>query len=174
MQVLGVWNEETDWLPRSHPRRVSARPEATQFGLGVEYSAQEICALVQLCGATALLDYAEDFYAGRPALTRNAFGKGTAYYQAARLVGSFLDDFYGALIAALDLPCALGSKLPPRVAVQRRTSDTNEYLFLQNFSDLERQLALPAPGYFNLIEQQQVSESIKLGAWGSTVLRRRR
>jgi beta-galactosidase len=172
MQVLGVWNEETDWLPKSQPRRVSARPEAAAFGLDGEYVAEEICALVHLRGATALLDYAEDFYAGRPALTRNAFGKGTAFYQAARLVGSFQDDFYGALIAGLGLRRALGSQLPPRVAVQRRTSDSSEYLFLQNFSDTGHRLALPLRGYFDLIEQQPLPDFIELGAWASTVLRR--
>jgi beta-galactosidase len=172
MQVLGVWNEETDWLPKTSPRRVSARPEAAEFGLGMEYVAEEICALVHLRGASAMLDYADDFYAGRPALTRNSFGKGTAYYQAARLVGSFLDDFYGALITRLGLHRALGSRLPSGVAVQRRTSDTNDYLFLQNFSELPRRLALPATGYFDLLAQELLPEYVELGAWGSTVLRR--
>jgi beta-galactosidase len=133
---------------------------------------EEICALVHLRGATALLDYAEDFYAGRPALTRHSFGKGTAYYQAARLVGSFQDDFYGSLIAELGLRRALGSRLPRGVAVQRRTSDANEYLFIQNFSTTEHQLTLPGPGYFDLIAGQALPGHLHLGAWGSTVLRR--
>jgi beta-galactosidase GanA len=56
--------------------------------------------------------------------------------------------------------------------VQRRTSNTSEYLFLQNFSELERRLPLPATGYFDLIDQEPVREYVELGAWGSTVLRR--
>jgi beta-galactosidase len=171
MPVLGIWNEETDWLPAARPRRVVARPAAAELGLGDEYRAEELCALVHLRGATALLDYAEDFYAGRPALTRHEFGKGTAYYQAARLVGSFLDDFYGGLIARLELPRAVDATLPPGVVVQRRAARNQEYLFVENFSDKEHTISLPRARYFDLLTRQELFGSVKLGAWGSTVLR---
>ncbi len=172
MRVLGVWNEEVDWLPEASARRVSARPEGTELGLRLEYEAQELCAMIHPRGATALLDYAEDFYQGRPALTRNRFGKGTAYYQAARLGGSFLADFYGALITSLGLPQALGAPLPSGVAAQRRINERAEYIFLQNFSGAEQRLDLPAPGYFDLVTQCALMGEMRLGAWGSTVLRR--
>ncbi|HEY8944394.1 MAG TPA: beta-galactosidase, partial [Polyangiaceae bacterium] len=172
MRVFGIWNEETDWLPKGRAQRISARPLAAELGLAEQYVAEEICALVHLRGAVSVLDYADDFYAGRSALTRNAFGRGTAFYQAARLAGSFLDDFYGGLIARLDLRRALGAPLPPGVAVQRRANRANEYLFLQNFSTEARSLMLPASGYFDLLEQRPLVNQVELGAWGSTVLRR--
>lgn len=174
MQVLGVWNEETDWLPASRPRRVSARPEASELGLGTEYVAEEICALVQLRGASALLDYAEDFYAGSPALTQNHFGKGTAYYQAARLSAPFQSDFYRALIARLGLQRATAGSLPPGVFVQRRASSSRQYLFFQNFSGQEQSVALPAADYVDVMAEHEVGGNVRLAAWDSTVLRRER
>jgi beta-galactosidase len=172
MRVLGIWNEETDWLPRGLSRRVTARPEAGELSLAAEYTAQELCALVELRGATSLLDYAEDFYAGRPALTRHGFGRGAAYYQAARLSDRFLDDFYAALVSGLGLHRALGQALPRGLAVQRRVGASHEYVFLQNFSPDERALPLPHAGYFDLVEQRELSQRLELPAWGSTVLRR--
>lgn len=172
MDLLGIWNEETDWLPESRPRRVAARPEAAALGLRADYSAREICALLQLRGATSLLDYAEDFYAGTPALTQHAYGRGQAYYQAARLQAPFLDDFYSALIGRLGLYRALGAALPAGVAVQRRITHEREYLFLQNFSEREQLLTLPATGYVDLIAKQELPATLQLGGWDSTVLRR--
>jgi beta-galactosidase len=173
MRVLGVWNEETDWLPTGLSRRAVSRAEASSLRLASSYTAEEVCALVQLRGATSLIDYAEDFYAGTPALTRHQHGRGTAYYQAARFGGSFQLDFYGALIEQLGITRSLGQTLPPKLAAQRRVSATHEYLFLQNFSADERTLPLPESGYVDLLSQAPLHVTVQLGPWDSTVLRRR-
>jgi len=172
MSVLGIWNEETDWLPNGTKRRVVTRPDATELKLAHDYWAEHSCALVHLRGATALMDYAEDFYAGTPALTKNRYGQGTAYYQAAALGVPFQCAFYAALIEDLRLHRALGQELPASLAVQRRVSSSREYLFLQNFSAEPRTLALPAPSYFDLLQQQNTAGTLQLGPWDSTVLRR--
>jgi beta-galactosidase len=172
MSVLGIWNEETDWLPEGAGRRVVTRAEARELKLAAAYTAERSCALLQLRGATALADYAEDFYAGTPALTRNTYGKGAAYYQAARLGAPFLRDFYTGLIEQLGVHRALGAELPAGVAVQRRVSKSAEYLFLQNFSADEQTLPLSGSGHFDLLEQQAVQGALRLGALDSTVLKR--
>ena len=172
MSLLGIWNEETDWLPEGVSRRVVARPDARALKLAEQYTIQQLCALVHLRGASALLDYAEDFYAGRPALTRNAYGKGEAFYQAAQLAAPFQHDFYAALVAQLGLHRGSGGELPANVALQRRVSQTHEYLFVQNFSPQPRAVALSGPGYFDLLGQQDVRGELNLAALDSTVLRR--
>jgi beta-galactosidase len=171
MRVLGVWNEETDWLPAEASRSVVTRHEAADLALAAAYEARDICALVKLEGATSLLDYAADFYAGTPALTRNGYGKGTAYYQAARLGAPFLRDFYGALIEQLGLHRGLGYELPERLGLQRRLRENQEYVFLQNFSAEERVLPLPQAGYADLLEGRDLAHSVRLPPWASTVLR---
>jgi beta-galactosidase len=172
MRVLGIWNEETDWLPNGAVRRVEACPEAAVLKLAPSYTAERLCALVQLQGAQALLSYAEDFYAGTPALTRHGYGKGTAYYQAAALDGASLRDFYAGLIDQRGLSRVLGRELPAQLAVQRRLSATREYLFFQNFSPEERTVPLAHADYFDLLQQQGVAGALRLGGWDSTVLRR--
>lgn len=173
MDVLGVWNEETDWIDESLSRRVSTRPEARDLSLAADYQASRICALVQLRGATALAEYAEDFYAGTPALTRHDYGRGAAYYQAAALGSPFLSDFYGALIDRLGLERCLGRELPPGLTAQRRCNGRREYLFLQNFSATAHTVPVPS-ACFDLVQQRHVAAVLEIEPWGSTVLRRER
>ncbi len=52
-------------------------------------------------GAQVLGVYEEDFYAGEPAVTVNQYGRGKAYFIAARTGQDFLDDFYQDLAEAL-------------------------------------------------------------------------
>lgn len=169
MSVLGIWNEETDWLPAGKARRVVRSGESE---LAAEYTAHDICALVTLQGATSLLDYAEDFYAGTSALTHNSYGRGVAYYQAARFEPKLQEDFYEGLSQRLPLARVLGQALPWQLAVQRRVSERAEYLFLQNFWPEPRAVSLPHDGYFDLIAQREPGRSLAIPAWGSTVLRR--
>lgn len=174
MAVLGIWNEEVDWLPESESRRVVTRPDAADLGLAANYTASPLCAVVHLRGAESLADYAEDLYANSPALTRHSYGKGTAYYHAAALGAEFLGDFYGALIDRLSLHRSLGCELPANLAVQRRTNDENEFLFLENFSAEPCCVPLPDGTYFDLLRQTAISSQVPLDGWGSTVLRRNR
>jgi len=55
---------------------------------------------------------ASDFYAGRPALTVNRFGKGRAYYITSRNEDKFHGDFYKSLVTKL------GSSGRPRVILR--------------------------------------------------------
>jgi hypothetical protein len=82
-RVFGIWIEEIDRLKSGTPRSISGLP-----GRG-----RDVAAVIHAEGAEVIATYAEDFYAGTPAVTVNAFGAGHAYY-----VGTRLDD---AALAAL-------------------------------------------------------------------------
>ncbi len=43
------------------------------------YQVRHLCELIHIESAQALATYRDDFYAGRPAVTVNAFGKGKAW-----------------------------------------------------------------------------------------------
>lgn len=49
-----------------------------QCGLQGPYQVRHLCELIHIESARALATYRDDFYAGRPAVTVNAFGKGKA------------------------------------------------------------------------------------------------
>ncbi len=170
IEVFGVWNEETEWLPDGTTRRVVAKPEAKELALEGDLLAAQVCAIAHLRGAQALATYAEDFFAGSPALTKRQFGAGTAYYQAAWLGADFFARFYGALVNQLGIATILGAPLPPGVLVQQRVNNQRRFLFFQNYTANEHVIALPPGNYQDLIGQVPVSGTLRLPAWGSTVL----
>ena len=82
-------------------------------------------------GASVLGTYDGEFYAGTPAVTVNSFGKGKAYYIAARTEQDFLDDFYRDLIGEMGIPRA-AERLPLGVETSLREADGVSYRFWLN------------------------------------------
>ncbi|MER5893160.1 beta-galactosidase [Streptomyces sp. NPDC001876] len=95
-------------------------------------------------GAETVWSYADGIPAGRPAVTRNRLGKGTAWYVSSRLSGPHLD-------AVLDRACADAAVAPRTglshdVEVVTRTGDNGTYLFAINHTGTDTEVALDAPG----------------------------
>ena len=86
--------------------------------------------MAALEGATPLIVYDEEFYAGAPAVSVNDFGEGKAYYVATR----FDKDFYKALYKTV---CAdvVESVYPQDTDDGVLATKRGEYVFLQNFND---------------------------------------
>lgn len=122
--ILGIWVEETDSLYDSDCNQVKIGEKS--------YRAVDYCDLLHLQGAEMLGAYQNDFYAGRPALTKNVYGKGSAYYIAFRDTGEFLEDFYQKLVQELSISKNLQGVLPENVTAQRR----GDYIFLENFGEV--------------------------------------
>lgn len=74
-----------------------------------------------------------DYYAGKPALTRNPYGSGEAYYYGA----AFSRDIADALIRRLGLTSATAgwAELPPEVEVAIRVKQNRRFAFILNYSD---------------------------------------
>jgi beta-galactosidase len=100
--------------------------------------------LIHLQGAETLASYTDGFYAGTPAVTRNAFGEGAAYYLGTRPEESYTK-------ALLQRVCEEAgvrrtAEVPPGVdAVRRKTEDTS-FLFLLNHNEEAVEVGLPNPG----------------------------
>lgn len=97
-----------------------------------EYKAVDYCELITARGAQVEGTYTEDFYQGTPAVLKNQYGKGTAYYIGFRDTGDFLSDFYECLIEEKQLG---GCQLPAGVTVQTRQNQEGCYTFVQNYGD---------------------------------------
>ena len=122
-EVFGLWDEETDTLDET---------QHNHFGWkGRTYQVDDYAALVHTRGAEVLALYDENFYRGYPVLTRNVYGKGKAYYIAARTGEDFLRDFYADLLSRCGLdPLVKG--LPEGVDCASRAGDAGRFLFLMN------------------------------------------
>ncbi len=149
-EVFGIWNEEVDTL---YPEEIShVRCDAC----GSEFEGSDYCEIIHLRGAEALATYASEFYAGYPAMTHNAYGKGHAYYQAFRDNGAFKDVMLTEILDTLAIKPVLNVALPHGVTAQERTDGENRYLFIQNYSGVATELPLDKT-YFDLEAKVPVS-----------------
>jgi len=170
-EVLGVRDEETDALwPDEHNTVVFA--DGNALGLAGEYEARDLCALIHAETAEVLAAYGKDFYAGRPALTANRHGDGTAYYVASRNDEAFLDDFYGRLIADLGIQPALDTPLPDGVSAALRTDGQRQFVFLMNFSPTAQTVDLGTASLVNVLTAQAAGGAVTLDPYAALVLER--
>ena len=157
--VLGLRATELDSLwPDEH--------NAMQLPDGRSWPVGELCQLIAAEGAEVRATYASDFYAGRPCLTRNAFGQGEAWYLAAKLEQSGLDAFYADLCTGMKLHTALDETLPEGVVATERSNTA----FLQNYSGKDQSLRLRG-SYTDLLTDRQVTGPVVLPAYGIMVLK---
>ncbi len=172
MALCGVWNEETDVLREDETRRVRTTGGAWA-GKKRVYQAGHVCGVAHLRGAKALAVYDQDFYKGQPVLTRNTVGKGQAYYLAARVEVDFLRAFYGKLVRDMTLQRPLAAALPRGVTVQERVKAQTRYLFIQNFNNTAKRIALDATcKYRRLRDGKAVRGTLALAPMGSDILAR--
>ena len=129
-ETLGVWIEEVDGLYDDETNGIAMG--------GQTYRCGTVCDLIHAEGAQVIGTYAEDFYAGRPCVTRNDLGAGAAWYIASRPDAAFLDDFYAAALGRAGVRPLVDS-LPVGVQVASR----GDALFVMNFSGAPASVALP-------------------------------
>ncbi len=168
--LLGIWAEEIDCLNDGEFNLVQGLA-GNQCGLQGPYQVRHLCELIHIESAQALATYRDDFYAGRPAVTVNAFGKGKAWHVASRNDLAFQRDFFTALSKELALPRAIATELPPGVVATARTDGDNAFIFLQNYSAQNHTLTLPQ-GYRDCLTDAAVSAPLTLSAWDCRILRR--
>ncbi|MEI6106341.1 MAG: beta-galactosidase, partial [Opitutae bacterium] len=172
-KLLGIRAEEYDALPAF--RQVPVEPvPGNRLGLAGSWAAKEVCELIHAETAEVIATYAGEFYAGTPAVTRQATGRGAAYHIAARMSPEFLADFTAAILREAGLVSPLPTPLPVGVTAQTRTADDGrEWLFLMNFNETPATVPL-GPGTWYDLETAQVAPAvIALPAVASCILTNR-
>lgn len=131
-ELFGLWVEETDALPpeQQNSFRMSTIPEGCV--MNESYDCRLVYDIIRTESAEIIAQYGSDFYAGQPAVCRNSYGKGTAWYVASLASDEFIHDFCQYLASDAGIP-PLVSDLPEGVEVSLRRSDAGEsYLFVLN------------------------------------------
>ena len=118
--VFGLTADEIDTL---YPT-----DKNTALWNGEAYDVVDYCELITPTTAEALGFYGEDFYKGMPALLKNSYKAGKAYYIGCRDTGALTDKLYAILLQELNIKTY---DLPEGVTVSSR----EKYLFVQNFND---------------------------------------
>ena len=128
-EVFGITAEEIDTL----------YPQERRHAGQEEHELVDYCETVKLLGAQAIACYKDGYYKDAPAVTRNAYGKGTAIYQACRDTGSLKEKVLSDILEELGIVSVVGAKapLPHGVTAHSRTDGVHTYVFVENYSDRE-------------------------------------
>ncbi len=161
-QVLGIWVEEIDAMYEGQTNTI-----VMNDGQGA-YSCSRLADLLHAQSAEVLATYGEDFYEGMPALTRNDFGKGSAYYVASDPDDSFLDNFYGAILEKHAIVPAFSA--PQGVEITIRHKDNHDFVFVLNHNHHLVTIDLQARTFRDLLTDTTANGSVSLNAYGVCIL----
>jgi beta-galactosidase len=131
-ELLGIWVEEIDALEPGmcNSIRKTQAAEALSALTRERYACAMLCDVMEAQGAEVLAVYENDFYAGKPAVTRNAYGRGRAYY-----VGTDSEeDFIQELLEAICDECGIipDFQVPQGVEITQRFKGDTCYTFVLN------------------------------------------
>ncbi len=164
--LLGIWAEEIDALtPEMTNQIVMEKPIGT---LQDVYTCVLLCDLIHAEGAKVLATYGRDFYQDMPVLTRNAFGKGQAWYVASSPEPKFLEDLALHLCTEKNIEPLL--ETPIGVEVTRRNKEGENYLFLLNHNSDITTVNLGDVRGRDLLGSREVTGSATLPAHGVMIL----
>ncbi len=153
-----------DWLPLADGEQLDV-----VFADGGKGSCDLWSELIEPSGAEVLATFAGSRVGKRPAVTRNKFGSGSAYY-----IGTRLDE--PSMARLLGLVCAEagvepGLDAPAAVEAVRRSFGHRSILFLLNHRPAGVDVPLTQAGT-NLVDGSQVHAGLfKLGPYGAAVIR---
>jgi len=167
-KLLGIWAEEIDChAPGSQPNRMRL---VNNFRLGHQtaYDCDRFFDLIHTEGAQVLAVYATNWYAGRPCLTRNTFGKGSAYYLATDADDAFLIDLYAALAAEKRItPLA---EQTDGIEVLERVGPDRRLLFILNHTPEDRTLTLKNLRGIDLLTDNSIDGTLDLSPYGLALI----
>ena len=160
-EMLGIWSEEIDVLsPQESNEAIFTEPFGALHGA---YTARLLCDRVHPEGARVLATYGQDFYAGEPVLTVNAFGAGRAYYLATALEPNALIELTAQLCAEAGVSGLLPGRPAPGLEVSARVSPAGEtLLYLLNHAEREITQPLPPGSYTDLLTGEAMAGEAEL------------
>lgn len=169
-RIIGIWDEEQDALYPGDKNAIVMCND-NELGFGGSFEIKDMCDIIHAETARVLATYKSDFYAGLPALTVNDYGKGRAYYIAARTGADFLDSFYFSLSKTLSLKKTIDVELPEGVSAICRTDGKNDFVFIMNFSENIKTVDMKG-NYLNILTGTQEPEKVELKSYDFRILER--
>ena len=155
-EVFGVTATELDTLYPGE-RNTAAFPDGSKAAI------QDYCELLETADNTDVLaTYGEDFYKGYAVATHHAFGKGHAYYVAARMDADGNAKVFRAAMAQAG--CTMQT-LPDGVEYHCREDERAVYHFYLNTTETDKTVAVPTGA--DLLTGKTISGEVTLGRYGA-------
>jgi beta-galactosidase len=135
--LCGLWVEETDALPPDQFNRLIF----AEGPLAGTWKADLLCDIIHPESAQTIARYADDFYAGTPAVCRNSYGKGYVWYFGARPEAALVDRFSATICGE----CEIKPVFPRQEGIEatRRIKGETEFVFVLNHNKSEVEIVIP-------------------------------
>lgn len=173
-EILGIWVEETDALrpeEKNSMKIASDNNWGGKEGLKKEnYDCGFLCDIIHTRGAQSLASYESDFYAGRPCVTRNQYGKGLAYYIGTEPEESFMSEFVDILTkeAGVKAPYQTGEGVELTV----RENEKGQTVFMLNHDQTAALVSLGDDVLTNLVTGETLTGRIEIAPWDVIVAKK--
>ena len=131
-QLTGVLLEEYDCLRET---------DGLVHWDGEAYPCTQWCDVLTPVSARPVAEYAHEFYAGTPAITRNAYGEGECWYVGTTMSDELADRFIAGLCDAAGIAPLMTT--PHGVEAVRRVKDGCTWLFLLNHNGQAETVTVP-------------------------------
>ena len=128
-EVFGIYSEEIDALYASEENALSYK--------GNTYKIKDFCERIHVTTAEVQSVYEQDFYKGEPVFTKNTYGKGNAYYIAARVQEEGMAHIFYEICEEVGIERV---KLQEGIEYHRREDESAYYEFYLNWSEEIRYL----------------------------------
>ena len=162
--LFGIICEEIDTL---YPLDTNAIKFDDKSISSENWIVKDYAELLRIKDAEVLGKYTEDFYKDMPALTCKNFGKGKAYYQAARCEPDNMTNFFKKILSEAQIQT---KDLPDGIEYHKRQSDSESFEFYFNTS--EQNILLEKLEGTDLISQKPVDKKIYLEPKGCLILKK--
>ncbi len=158
-EVFGILNEEIDTLWPTQSNHLV-------FEDGSTVEIKDYCEIVHLKTAKALATYTEDFYKGCPVITVNNYGKGKAYYFAARFKNRDVEDLHKQILEEAEVSY---KNLPLDVECHTRVGESTFEFYL---NDSNEEKVVEEVYGTNLLNKQTVNGKLLLSGYEVAVIKK--
>ncbi len=156
--LFGIVSEEIDSLYPSDRNGIVLED-------GSCWEVRDYAEILRVQDAQVLGTYADDFYKGTAALTCKEYGKGRAYYAAARTAAEQMQPLFEKLLADAGIPVR---KLPEGVECHVRSGESGNYAFYLNSTS--EQVSVSGVAGRELVTDAEVGGVLTLPAFGVAVV----
>lgn len=157
-ELFGIVSEEIDTYYPSDRNHI-------RFEDGSTWEVTDYAEILRVKDAQVLAKYTEDFYADTAALTCKEYGKGKAYYMAARVKPEEMQPLFERMLTDAGIPLR---KLPEGMECHVRTGEEGSYTFYLN-GNAEAVEVTDVEGT-DLLTDEKVHGTLTLPGYGVAVL----